>query len=103
MKRKIPTFDKFINESNLKEAISSDELVKYVKDASNKTFKSGGNGQNLLDNAMELALHIDSYRLGRDTRGHEEDGWYGPITVDLFKKLIDQMSKDDIAGNKEDL
>lgn len=98
----LQTFENFINESNVNEAVSPDELVRYVKDASNKTFKGGGNGQNLLDSAMELASHIDSYRKGRDTHGYEEDGWYGPITVTLFKKLVDQMSKDDITGNKED-
>jgi hypothetical protein len=97
MKNHIPTFGEFLNE-----AVSDNELQKYVQDASNKTFKGGGNGQNLLDNAMELASHIDSYRKGRDTRGYEEDGFYGPITVTLFKKLVDQMSKDDITDNKED-
>jgi hypothetical protein len=98
----LQSFENFINESKVNEAVSPDELVKYVEAASQKTFKGGGNGQNLLDSAMELASHIDSYRKGRDTRGYEEDGWYGPITVTLFKKLVDQMSKDDITGNKED-
>ena len=97
MKNHIPTFGEFLNE-----AFSDDELQKYVESASSKTFKGGGNGQNLLDNAMELASHIDSYRKGRDTRGYEEDGFYGPITVTLFKKLVDQMSKDDMTNNKED-
>ena len=97
MKNHIPTFGEFLNE-----AVSDNELQKYVQDASNKTFKGGGNGQNLLDGAMELASHIDSNRKGRDTRGYEEDGFYGPITVTLFKKLVDQMSKDDITDNKED-
>jgi hypothetical protein len=97
MKNHIPTFGEFLNE-----AVSSDELQKYVESASSKTFKGGGNGQNLLDSAMELASHIDSYRKGRDTRGYEEDGFYGPITVTLFKKLVDQMSKDDMTNNRED-
>lgn len=87
---------------SVNEAVSADELIKYVKDASNKTFKGGGNGQNLLDSAMELASHIDSNRLGRDTRGYEEDGFYGPTTVTLFKRLVDQMSKDDTTNNRED-
>ena len=91
----------YIKES-VNEAVSPDELSKYVKDASNKTFKGGGNGQNLLDSAMELASHIDSNRLGRDTRGYEEDGFYGPATVTLFKRLVDQMSKDDTTNNRED-
>ena len=87
---------------SVNEAVSADELIKYVKDASNKTFKGGGNGQNLLDSAMELASHIDSNRLGRDPRGYEEDGFYGPATVTLFKRLVDQMSKDDTTNNRED-
>ena len=78
------------------------DLRKYVEDASNKTFKKGGNGQNLLDNAMELAYHIGENQVGRDTRGYEEDGWYEPATVALFKKLVDSMSADDIKNNSED-
>ena len=77
-------------------------LVKYVDDVSQKTFKNGGNGQNLLDNAMELASHIEENQVGRDTRGYEEDGWYEPATVALFKKLVDSMSADDIKNNSED-
>lgn len=97
MKTIMPTFKEFLNES-----VSVDELTNYVKTASEKTFKGGGNGQNLLDSAMELASHIDSYRKGRDTRGYEEDGFYTDETVELFKKLVDQMSKDDMTNNKED-
>lgn len=90
-----------INES-VNEAVSVDELQKYVKDASNKTFKGGGNGQNLLDSAMELAEHIDTYRQGRASNGPGEDGFYSPATVTLFKKLIDQLSKDDMTNNRMD-
>lgn len=77
-------------------------LQDYVEAASQKTFKGGGNGQNLLDGAMELANHIDNYRQGRDTRGYEEDGFYGPLTITAFKKLVDQMSADDIKNNQAD-
>ena len=77
-------------------------LQDYVEAASQKTFKGGGNGQNLLDEAMGLAGHIDSYALGRDTRGYEEDGFYGPLTMTAFKKLVDQMSADDIKNNQAD-
>ena len=77
-------------------------LQDYVEAASQKTFKGGGNGQNLLDEAMGLAGHIDSYALGRDTRGYEEDGFYGPLTITAFKKLVDQMSADDIKNNQAD-
>jgi hypothetical protein len=86
-------------EEHTNEAFSSEELFKYVNDAANKTFKGGGNGQNLLDNALELASHIDSYRKGRDTKGYEEDGFYEAATITLFKKLVDQMSADDIKNN----
>lgn len=78
------------------------DLQKYIEDASKKTFKGGGNGQNLLDNAMGLAYHIGENQVGRDTRGHEEDGWYEPATLALFKKLVDSMSADDIKNNRED-
>ena len=77
-------------------------LQDYVNATSQKTFKGGGNGQNLLDGAMELANHIDNYRQGRDTRGYEEDGFYGPLTITAFKKLVDQMSADDIKNNQAD-
>jgi hypothetical protein len=86
-------------EEHTNEAFSSGELFKYVNDAANKTFKGGGNGQNLLDGALELASHIDSYRKGRDTKGYEEDGFYEASTITLFKKLVDQMSADDIKNN----
>ena len=89
-----------LGESKLNE--SATDLIKYVIAASEKTFKGGGNGQNLLDNAMELASHIGDYQMGRPTRGYEEDGFYGPITVTMFKKLIDQMSADDIKNNQAD-
>lgn len=89
-------------EEHLNEAFSSEELYKYVKDVANKTFKGGGNGQNLLDSAIELANHIDNYRQGRDTKGYEEDGFYGAATVTLFKRLVDQMSADDIKNNNID-
>ena len=75
-------------------------LQDYVEAVSQKTFKGGGNGQNLLDDAMGLAGHIDSYALGRDTHGYEEDGFYGPLTITAFKKLVDQMSADDIKNNQ---
>ena len=89
-----------MSESKVNEAVAN--LVKYVEDASAKTFKAGGNGQNLLDNAMELADHIESYQKGRDTHGYEEDGFYGPATITLFKRLVDQMSADDIKDNQAD-
>lgn len=88
----IKTFENYINEA-------AEDLVKYVKSAASKTDMGGGNGQNLLDNAMELASHIESYQKGRDNRGHGEDGFYGPATVSLFKRLVDQMSADDIKWN----
>jgi hypothetical protein len=103
---KLTSFEEFlngpVNESKINEGIDEHELSKYVKSASDKTFKGGGNGQNLLDNALALADFIDSYRKGRNTRGYEEDGFYEVGTVDLFKKLVDQMSKDDMKNNKED-
>jgi hypothetical protein len=88
-------------ESLVNEAKGS-ALQDYVETVSQKTFKGGGNGQNLLDEAMGLAGHIDSYALGRDTRGYEEDGFYGPLTITAFKKLVDQMSADDIKNNQAD-
>ena len=90
-----------LDESVITEAKGS-ALQDYVEAASQKTFKGGGNGQNLLDEAMGLAGHIDSYALGRDTRGYEEDGFYGPLTITAFKKLVDQMSADDIKNNQAD-
>ena len=92
-------YDRY-DESKVNEAVAN--LVKYVEDAAQKTFKNGGNGQNLLDNAMELASHIEENQVGRDTRGYEEDGWYEAATVALFKKLVDSMSADDIKNNSED-
>jgi hypothetical protein len=89
-----------VAESKINE--SATDLIKYVIAASEKTFKGGGNGQNLLDNAMELASHIGDYQMGRPTRGYEEDGFYGPNTVTAFKKLVDQMSADDIKNNQAD-
>jgi hypothetical protein len=89
------------NESVVTEGKDS-ALQDYVNATSQKTFKGGGNGQNLLDGAMELANHIDNYRQGRDTRGYEEDGFYGPLTITAFKKLVDQMSADDIKNNQAD-
>ena len=87
------------NESLVNEGKDS-ALQDYVETVSQKTFKGGGNGQNLLDDAMGLAGHIDSYTLGRDTRGYEEDGFYEPATIALFKKLVDSMSADDIKNNQ---
>jgi len=92
--------DANMSESKVNE--SAADLIKYVETASEKTFKGGGNGQNLLDNAMELASHIGDYEMGRPTRGYEEDGFYGPATVTLFKRLVDQMSADDIKNNQAD-
>lgn len=94
-----------INESKysrINEAVAADELEKYVELVSKKTFKAGGNGQNLLDSAMELASHIDTYRQGRKINGPGEDGFYGPATVSLFKRLVDQMSADDSTNNRMD-
>jgi coenzyme F420-reducing hydrogenase delta subunit len=92
--------DANMSESKVNE--SAADLIKYVETTSEKTFKGGGNGQNLLDNAMELASHIGDYEMGRPTRGYEEDGFYGPATVTLFKRLVDQMSADDIKNNQAD-
>jgi len=90
----------YIEESVVNEAAT--DLIKYVETASEKTFKAGGNGQNLLDSALELASHIGNYQMGRVNRGPEEDGFYGPATVTLFKRLVDQMSADDIKNNQAD-
>jgi hypothetical protein len=87
-----------ISEEALSEAAA--DLVKYVESVARKTFTGGGNGQNILDSAMELASHIESYQQGRNTRGYEEDGFYGPTTITLFKRLVDQMSADDIKNNQ---
>ena len=92
--------DANMSESKVNE--SAADLIKYVETTSEKTFKGGGNGQNLLDNAMELASHIGDYEMGRPTRGYEEDGFYGPATITLFKRLVDQMSADDIKNNQAD-
>ena len=85
------------NESTLYEALV--DLYKYVKEASAKTFKGGGNGQNLLDSALELASHIDTYQKGINSNGPGEDGFYGPTVTSLFKRLVDAMSADDIKNN----
>lgn len=98
------SFQKVLD-ANMSESVvneSAADLIKYVETISEKTFKGGGNGQNLLDNAMELASHIGDYEMGRPTRGYEEDGFYGPATVTLFKRLVDQMSADDIKNNQAD-
>ena len=100
MEEYLNTNESVTNESVTNEGVAN--LVKYVEDAAQKTFKNGGNGQNLLDNTMELASHIEENQVGRDTRGYEEDGWYEAGTVALFKKLVDSMSADDIKNNSED-
>lgn len=82
----IQLFEEFVNEAKT-------DLVKYVKDASKKIFAKGGNGQNVLDNCLDLAEYIDGAQKPGD------DDWYGPVTVSLFMDLINNMGLDDIEHN----
>lgn len=85
----IQLFEQFVNEAKT-------DLVKYVKDASKKIFAKGGNGQNVLDNCLDLAEYIN----GTQKPGDED--WYGPATVSLFMDLINNMGLDDIEYNNID-
>ena len=82
----IQLFEQFINEAKL-------DLVKYTKDASKKIFARGGNGQNVLDYAADLAKYIDSAQ----TTG--ANNAYGSQTASLFQNLVNAMGLDDIEHN----
>lgn len=82
----IKLFEQFVNESKT-------DYVKYVKEASKKIFARGGNGQNVLDNALDLAKYINS------AIDPKADQWYGPQYPSLFQDLINNMGLDDIEHN----
>jgi hypothetical protein len=87
------------NNPLLKEAFGGDALSNYLKAASQRCFDGGGNGQNLLDNASELASFLDAYDISYARGGAEEPGFYTPGTAVAFKKLIDSMVDDEIENN----
>ena len=87
------------NNPLLKEAFGGDALSNYLKAAADKCMEDGGNGQNLLDNASELATFIDAYMVTAKRMGPEEEGFYTPATAIAFKKLIDSMVNDEITNN----
>jgi len=87
------------NNPLLKEGIGGDALSNYLDAAANKCMEDGGNGQNLLDNASELAAFIDAYMMTSRRTGPEEGGIYTPATAMAFKKLIDSMANDEVTNN----
>lgn len=87
------------NNPLLKEAADQKELSNYVESASQKCFDLGGNGQNILDGASELANFLDNYMETAHRNGPEEEGFYTQATAIAFKKFIDAMVKDEITNN----
>lgn len=85
----VKLFEQFVNESKT-------DYVKYVKDASKKIFARGGNGQNVLDNTLDLAKYINS------AIDPKADQWFGPQYPSLFQELVNSMGLDDIEYNNID-
>lgn len=94
----IKLFENFTNETNINE---STDLVKYLNDTIKKTEKGGGNAINF-DIVKELAMHIESYKHDAKIPAPGEPGYYSETTINLFTKLLDSMSKDEIEGNNVD-
>jgi hypothetical protein len=82
------------------ENVGGDTLTNYVEQVAEKTFSDGGNGQNLLDSATELAGFIDTYALSGKTPSPFEGGFYTENTFMKFKELIDSMYDDEIEHNQ---
>ena len=87
------------NNPLLKEESSQNELSRYLESSAQQCFHYGGNGQNLLDNAGDLAAFIDSNMVTARRNSPEEPGWYSKETADAFKKLIDSMVEDEVKSN----
>ena len=87
------------NNPLLKEGFGGDALSNYLKAAADRCMEDGGNGQNLLDNASELASFIDAYMVTAKRMGPEEAGFYTQATAVAFKKLIDSMANDEVTNN----
>ena len=87
------------NNPLLKEDLGGNALSNYLQSAADRCMEDGGNGQNLLDTASELAAFIDAYMVTARRTGPEEAGFYTQATAVAFKKLIDSMANDEVTNN----
>lgn len=74
----------------------------YLSKTLLKTYKGGGNGDNLYSNLNDIAIHLDTASK-ESKKGFRvvSNKIYGKSSVDAFKKLCDCMSRDEVTNNSK--
>jgi hypothetical protein len=76
------------------------DLIAVTNDAIKRAKANGGNDAGWGDAALELAGHLQAYKVGAGNAGPSEDGFYTPNTFSAFTRLIDDISIENIKNNK---
>jgi hypothetical protein len=96
---------KKVNELNVQDMMSFptksiSDCETYLEDAIKKVEKGGGNHMNLYG-LMEIAEHLDTYKIKEKNAGDPtEDGIYTFESVQRFKDLVDSMASDEVTNNR---
>jgi len=76
------------------------DLIAVTNDAIKRAKTNGGNDTGWGGATLELAGHIQSYRVGAGNAGPGEDGFYTASTLSAFTRLVDDIAMENIKSNR---
>ena len=78
----------------------ANDLVALTNDAIKRAKSNGGNDTGWGNAALELAGHLQAYKVGAGNPGPGEDGFYTASTLSTFTRLVDDIAAENIKKNK---
>ena len=76
------------------------DLIALTNDAIKSAKTNGGNDAGWGKAALELAGHLQAYKVGAGNPGPGEDGFYTASTLSTFTRLVDDIASENIKKNK---
>ena len=76
------------------------DLVALTNDAIKRAKSNGGNDTGWGKAALELAGHLESYKVGANNPGPGEDGFYTATTLRVFTRLVDDIAMENIKSSR---
>jgi hypothetical protein len=76
------------------------DLVSLTNDAIKRAKSNGGNDIGWGKAALELAGHLQDYKVGASNPGPGEDGFYTAPTLSIFTRLVDDIAMENIKSNR---